>query len=120
MDKSITQFPLQFSAQPRARESDPLSSHLAAREVKESGRLGKQQAEVLAAVKRWPGLTSAELASRMAQERGCAWFSLRHMVARRLPDLEPIFIVKGKMRRCSMTTHSAVEWWPVMPRARAA
>jgi hypothetical protein len=114
---SELQFPLQFSAQPRARTTDPESSHLAAREVKESGRLGKQQHDVLEAVCQWPGRTSAELAAKLAPDN---WFSLRHMVARRLPELEPIHVRKGALRECSKTRRAAVTWFPVEHLARCA
>jgi len=41
---------------PLARKTDPATSHEAAREHKESGRAAKSAAEVLAAVKRYPGM----------------------------------------------------------------
>lgn len=106
-----------FADYPRARESDPVSSHLAAREVKESGRLGKQQCAVLEAVRAWPGRTSAELAAKLAPDN---WFSLRHMVARRLPELEPVHVRKGVMRECTKTHRKAVTWFPVEHLARCA
>lgn len=89
---------------PRARATDPVSSHLAAEEVRDSGRLGQQQAAVLAAVKRHPGLTSRELAVMMATDR--------YIVARRLPELEPVHVRKGDARKCRVGDRPAVTWWP--------
>lgn len=97
---------------PRARTSDPETSHAAAEEVRSSGRLGRQQREVLEAVQRWPGCTSAELAQQMAAVRGCHWTEVRWMVARRLPELEPHRVKKGEARECRMTRRKAHAWSP--------
>ena len=75
---------------PRARRSDPETSHEAAEAILDSGELGRQQRAVLAAVRRWPGLTSLELGARMEINR---W-----AVARRLPELEPVHVRKGEPR----------------------
>lgn len=89
-----------------ARRTDPASSHAAAAEVTRSGRLAAQKAQVLAAVRQWPGRTSLELASRMAADR--------YVIARRLPDLEKDGLVrKGGIRQCSAGSRPAVEWWPI-------
>jgi hypothetical protein len=90
---------------PRSRSTDPQSSHAAAEEVKSSGRLALQQAQVLDAVRRWPGRTSRELARYIGGDR--------YVVARRLPELEVALKVrKGGTRLCSMGGRPAVEWWP--------
>lgn len=89
---------------PRARETDPITSHEAGDQIKASGALGQQQRAVLAAVQRWPGLTSLELAARMQRDR---W-----MVARRLPELSPIHVRKGtEFRTVNGRRHCT--WWPV-------
>lgn len=87
---------------PRARRTDPVTSHEAADAIKASGELGRQQREVLDAVRRWPGLTSLELGARMNINR---W-----QVARRLPELEPLHVRKGERRRVNGRRH--VTWWP--------
>lgn len=97
---------------PRARTSDPDTSHQAADYVRSSGVLGRQQREVLAAVNRWPDRTSAELSQLMAAAAGRHWTELRWMVARRLPELEPVHVRKGEARACSMTRRSAHVWSP--------
>lgn len=98
---------------PRARETDPNTSHEAGEEVRSSGRLGRQQRDVLEAVNRWPECTSAELAQHMAALRGCHLSELRWMVARRLPELEPHKVAKGEARPCSVTRRRAHTWRPV-------
>lgn len=88
---------------PIASPNDPISSHLAASEVTVSGRRARQCQEVLAAVKKWPGRTSAELAQLAGLDR--------HLVARRLPDLEHrLLIRKGPMRECLVSGRKAVTW----------
>lgn len=72
---------------PRSRSTDPDTSHEAADAIRASGDLGRQQREVLEAVRRWPGLTSLELGARTTLDR---WAT-----ARRLPELE----AAGKIRR---------------------
>lgn len=91
---------------PRARNTDPETSHLAADDLKASGRLAAQQQLILTAVQRYPGRTSRELAAEINADR--------HMVARRLPELEPVHVTKGAARPCtqSETRRPAVTWWP--------
>ena len=91
-----------LSDTPRSRRTDPITSHEAADAIKASGELGRQQLSVLAAVKRWPGLTSLELGARMDINR---W-----AVARRLPKLEPVHVHKGEPRLVNGRRH--VTWWP--------
>lgn len=93
---------------PRARRTDPVTSHEAAEAIKASGELGRQQQEVLAALRRWPGLTSLELAARMQRDR---W-----TVARRLPELTPIYARRGEVERGEFRIVNGrrhVCWWPV-------
>jgi hypothetical protein len=87
---------------PRARRADPETSHEAAEAIKASGELGRQQLAVLAAVRRWPGLTSLELGARMKLDR---W-----AVARRLPELEALHVRKGEAKVVNGRRH--VTWWP--------
>lgn len=75
-----------LSDTPRARATDPQTSHEAAEAIKASGELGRQQAAVLALVRRFPGRTSIELAA-LSERR----FD-RYQVARRLPELAPVYV----------------------------
>lgn len=103
--------PALFADTPRARRTDPVTSHEAADRIKASGELGRQQMEVLAAVRRWPGLSSLELAERMGRDR--------YMVAKRLPELEPVHVHKGdEFRTVNGRRHST--WWPTCNRVNDA
>jgi DNA-binding MarR family transcriptional regulator len=89
-----------------ARRTDPASSHVAAREITRSGLRAAQAEQVSLALTLWPGHTSRELASRAHLDR--------HMVARRLPELERAGTVKrGPMRACRESKRLAVTWWPL-------
>lgn len=95
-------------AKPLARSGDPVTSKLAARELVDSGRLTAQQTEVLEALQRFPGSTSAELAEAAGIDR--------YRVARRLPDLERLGrAAKGVRRICRAHGSKAVEWLPLDP-----
>jgi MarR family len=89
---------------PIAANSDPISSHLAAVEVTESGLRVRQKAALLEVVRGQAGpLTSAELARAGAMDR--------HVVARRLPDLERDGLVERRpMRECTVTGRQAITW----------
>ena len=88
---------------PIARRRDPATSHAAAEEVTGSGRRAEQTAACLDAVRRWPALTSHELAVHM----GCS----RYMPARRLPELRAIGAVRnGPIRECSITRRASLTW----------
>lgn len=100
---------------PRARRSDPETSHRAAARIKSSGALGRQQALVLAYVRQHPGCTSAELAEIMAEARdddARLWPKYRPMFGRRLPELAPVHARKGGERVCQVTSEDCVTWWP--------
>lgn len=81
----------------RARRCDPVSSHQAADEAERSGLIASQAEQTLAAVRAHPGRTSREIAERSGLDR--------HMVARRLPELE----VTGKV--WSDPRPSGKRWW---------
>lgn len=87
---------------PAARNSDPLTSHMAAQHMNHTGARAKQQQEVLAAVRKHPGMTSSELAQATGVDR--------YMLARRLPELAPA-VVKGEARKCQVSGRQAVTWW---------
>lgn len=89
---------------PLAAAADPVSSHLAATEVINSGRRAAQKLELLEWLQAQPApLTSAEIAAASGMDR--------HMVARRLPDLERDRAVqRGPIRTCSASGRQAVTW----------
>lgn len=89
---------------PSSRSTDPESSHDAAERSTRSGARASQQNRVLAWVRRWPGRTSRELAALANVDR--------YMVARRLPELEPVHLRRGDLRKCAVTHTRAVTWWP--------
>lgn len=89
-----------------ARTTDDVTSHEAAARMVASGLLNKQCREVLAALRKYPGRTSAELARDSGLER--------YKVARRLPDLrDQGFARKGGSRKCTHGQYRAVTWWPI-------
>jgi hypothetical protein len=97
----------------RARRSDPATSHEAARQVSESRIAESHGQVVLAAVRRWEGRTSAELAENLRLGWKVNWPNVRHEVARRLPEL----LAAGKVRRgtpreCAATGRRAMTWEP--------
>lgn len=90
---------------PAARHTDPMSSHLAAEQITTDGTRGQQQAQAVAAVRAFPGLTSFELAMKTELDR--------YMLARRLPECVTGGAVhKGDARTCSITGRQALTWWP--------
>lgn len=91
---------------PRARRSDPSTSHIAAERMRESGALGKQAQAVLEAVRNWPGCTAVEIAQRAQIDR--------HAVSRRLPELAKSNQVRrGPPRNCSVNGRPQSTWRPV-------
>jgi len=88
---------------PAARRDDPESSHLAAEHVTATGLRRSQQQRTLEAVRANPGKTSAELAAITGLDR--------FMLARRLPELEPLWVAKGVMVTCTVTRRRAHCWW---------
>jgi hypothetical protein len=89
---------------PRARRTDPETSHMAAQRIKASGALGCQQSAVFAAVRQWPGSTAVELARLAGMDR--------YAVSRRLPELEPVHVRRGEARTCEANGRPQVTWWP--------
>ena len=94
---------------PIAANADPETSHLSAREHARSGRLGAECQRVLSALAHWPanrtypGPTSRELAEWAGMDR--------HMVAKRLSDLETAgHVRKDATRKCSRSGRLAVTW----------
>lgn len=88
---------------PRSRRDDPETSHIAADWIKSSGVMNGHQRLVLATVKTHPGLTYVEIAKQCGLER--------HAVARRLKELEPLHIQRGKMVK-RPGPRPLLTWWP--------
>lgn len=109
----MTQFDLLVDT-PRARNSDPVTSHKAAARVKASGQLGKQQQLVLSYVQQFPGCTSAELSRHMAEARddnADLWPKYRPMFGRRLSELNPGHIRRGEERKCLVCLSDSYTWY---------
>jgi len=89
---------------PIAANVDPITSHLAAAEITSNGTRDTQKRAVLNALLEEPlNITSMELARRMGVDR--------HMVAKRLPDLEDDGLVERQPERnCSVTKRKAITW----------
>lgn len=89
---------------PRARRTDPSSSHDAARTAGTVS--GHQQCQAFAAVRALPGRTSSELSEETGLDR--------YMLARRLPELLDEGLVTRKPPRADhFTGRPGVTWWPV-------
>ena len=84
-----------------SRNTDPESSAIAGELIEKSGLASKHRLVVLNAVRRFPGLTSAELAERTPLDR--------YQVARRLPEISGV--VRGAARKCYVTDIKSVTWW---------
>lgn len=102
MDKEFAPAPKPCS--PLAAATDPVTSHMAAGELVESGTWSAQCQEVLEALRRFgPRITSAELAARSGLDR--------FKCGRRLPDLESAGKAKRDgQHRCLVGGKMAVEW----------
>lgn len=87
-----------------AGRNEPTSRE-AAEDLVASGEHGRQCQAVLDALRQHGGFTSAELAAIAALDR--------HLVARRLPDLERRGLARrgANTRRCGQTGRKALVWW---------
>jgi hypothetical protein len=93
---------------PRARRSDPRSSHEAAADADRFS--GQQAAQVLAAVRLWPLSTSHELAEVTHMDR--------YAIARRCPELAAAGLVRkidphADTKPCTVSGKRVVRWDPV-------
>lgn len=89
---------------PAARANDPDTSHLAETHINRSGLRGRQQRQAAAAVRCYPGRTSAELAEITGIDR--------HRLAKRLPECETAGAVRrGDKRQCSVSHLMAIVWY---------
>ena len=86
------------------RNSDPVTSQLAADHIIRTGARAHQQHMAAAAVRAFPGRTSLELGQ---EARMC-----RFMLARRLPECEEAGTVyRGPVRKCRVSGRQAATWW---------
>ncbi|MHC1728541.1 MAG: winged helix-turn-helix domain-containing protein [Syntrophobacteraceae bacterium] len=86
-----------------ARNTDPVTSKLAAKEMIDSGKLSSQAASVFAAVKKYPEKTSLELTRCCPLDR--------YQIARRLADLQNAgFVEQTGARKCSVGGRPSVTW----------
>ena len=91
---------------PRARRSDGDGSHAAADRLERSGRAAQQLADVLAAVRAHPGLTSKQLAAVTDPPNDGDRRDWRYAIGRRLSELEPRYVRREKV------TGEQARWWP--------
>jgi len=106
--------PLFDKTKPAHHKTDPPTSKLAEEKVNKLGTRAKQCREVLKALKRHNGRTSAELAYLMSDDTEESYQRLRIIYARRLPDLtntEPPLVKRGQTRFCAATKQQCVTWW---------
>lgn len=93
-----------------ARNTDPVTSHMAIEAMNESGVRIAQQKIILNIVRVFPGWTAAEYARKL-QQSGIA---LDHVqVQRRLSDLCGITIKKGCVTKCTVKGSKMVTWLPI-------
>ncbi len=93
------------TTKPLARTTDDATSHEAAERMVRTGELNEQCKEVLVALRKYPGLTSKELAAASGLDR--------HKVGRRMSDLVANDVArKGRPRMCSVGITRAQTWWP--------
>jgi hypothetical protein len=92
-----------------ARNTDPVTSHMAAAKIEP--KVGSQCAVLWELVKQHPGLTSAELA------RLTPWpaDTRRFIAAKRLSVLRDKYqsVRSGETRKCRVTGEMAMTWWPI-------
>lgn len=89
----------------RARNTDPFTSHEAAREAEASGRASKQRQVCLDEALNRPGQTAAEIAAATGLER--------HVPSRRLPELRDAGLLENReVRVCRVTGRNSMTWYP--------
>ena len=89
--------------QPIAANADPETSHIAGRQITESGKREGQLLGVLALVKRYPRSTSLELSHKGGFDR--------YIIARRLPELAAAKLVDRRAPRvCTVGNRPATTW----------
>jgi hypothetical protein len=93
-----------------ARNTDPVTSHMAIEAMNESGARIAQQKIILNIVTIFPGWTAAEYARKLQQ----SGIDLDHVqVQRRLSDLCGVSIKKGSITKCTVKGSKMVTWLPI-------
>jgi hypothetical protein len=88
-----------------ARNTDPATSHHAARFIVSSGKAAAQQTLTAAAVRAHPGHTALEIAEKLRMDR--------YMLGRRLSECEKAKTVRrGQARTCTISGRQAHTWFP--------
>ena len=87
----------------KARSTDPETSREAGQQAARFA--ASHQQIVLAVVRDRPGLTSAELAEHCRLTY--------YQIARRLGELPPSLVRRGKARECTITETPHITWWPI-------
>jgi len=90
---------------PAAKNTDPITSHMAVDEVNGSGKRITNQQIVLDALRLMNGSTGAEIAKESGLEV--------HEVRRRLNDLAGLFASQGSHRKCKVANRVVQTWWLV-------
>lgn len=86
---------------PRARSTDPETSHAAARAI--PSKAAREATEVLTALRANPGCTSRELAAKAGGDR--------YVYARRLPELRDAGLAENStVRMCCESGRQAMTW----------
>lgn len=99
---------IEAQTEPGSKREDPLPSFLAAEAVKNTGAWHRQLSVVYHGVRRFPGLTAAELTERLG-------LGDRYICSRRLPELRDRFraVCNGPERRCTVSPskHLSQTWY---------
>jgi hypothetical protein len=89
----------------KARNTDPVTSHIAARVVDEAGTADIQRIACLSEVVAQPGQTASEISVALELERIVG--------GKRLPELrEEGFVKNGPSRLCRVTGKRCMTWFP--------
>lgn len=93
----------------KSRNTDPVTSYMAADKVEREGTAETQRQKCYAEVARMEGQTSAEIAKRLEVDR--------YTPSRRLPELRDAGIVQnGNHRKCMVTGNKSMTWYLRLPR----
>ena len=95
---------------PASRRTDPETSKIAERKLRESGKLSLQRRQALEAVRRFPGKTAPELAKATGLDR--------YMLSRRLAEIRTLGDVFNPQvkRMCRVTGSASMVWHPMRMR----
>lgn len=86
-----------------AKNTDPDTSHDAARHVVRTGLAAVQQDQTVAAVRKYPGHTALEIATKLGIDR--------YMLGRRLSECEKAGrVLRGPAKTCSVSERRAHTW----------